>query len=409
MTRFVNASVALALLLAPVTPPDPVNERQLTDSIVLLERAVSALANPSADYSKILRDVVAHWPANGLPVVKNDLATFLARAPDARADFKCGADFVRYRARNELLRLKDVVLDANPKPTRSQFCYAVPFAIDLSRAPDAVEIYGYDFDKEPPQVLLMNAFGFRDVTFALIRHNHYHLTLDLAKHGLTFSADNQQLAVATGHLIQQTLPVIGADAFVCESRVEEIPAGKAVGFAPPPLDGRREFSAGSGATLWSNAALDYESNQVDATVCMSIVEPGVHPRVRSGCAVELVYSAEPDRVIERVVGGLEDQVAYTHRSGSEDVRHGMTRGPVSRWLFGGLGPQQSIPLEPLVTIQLRAARLISTKAGGCVSAIAYLEAKRMHALSEATVQRLDSQLKKMDLAVLKARPRFAPP
>src|SRR5205085_3985941 len=99
MTRFVNASVALALILAPVTLPDPVNDRQLTDSIVLLERAVSALANPLADYSKILRDVASQWPANGLPVVKTDLATFLARAPDARADFKCGADFVRYRAR----------------------------------------------------------------------------------------------------------------------------------------------------------------------------------------------------------------------------------------------------------------------------------------------------------------------
>jgi hypothetical protein len=52
--------------------------------------------------------------------------------------------------------------------------------------------------------------------------------------------------------------------------------------------------------------------------------------------------------------------------------------------------------------------VISTKSGGCVSAIAYLEAKRMHALSETTVRRLDPQLKKMDLAVLKARPRFAP-
>jgi hypothetical protein len=408
MTRFVNASVVLALLLAPVTLPDPANDRQLTDSIVLLERAVSALANPSADYSKILREVVAHWPANGVAVVKTDLATFLARAPDARTDFKCGADFVRYRARKELLRLKDVLLDANPQPARSQFCYAAPFAIDLARAPGAVEIYGYDFDKEPPQLLLMNAFGFRDVTFALIRHNHFHLTLELAKNGLTFSADNQQLAVATGHLIQQTIPVIRPDTSICESRVEEIPAGKAIGFAPPPLDGRQEFSAGSGATLWSNAALDYESNQVDATVCLSIVEPGVNPRVRSGCATELVHSTDADRVIERVVGGLEDQVVYTHRSGSEDVRNGLTRGPVSRWLFGGLGPQQSTPVEPRIAIRLRAARVISTKAGGCVSAIAYLEAKRMHALSEKTVRRLDAQLKKMDLTVLKARPRFSP-
>ena len=81
---------------------------------------------------------------------------------------------------------------------------------------------------------------------------------------------------------------------------------------------------------------------------------------------------------------------------------------MSRWLFGGLGPQQGVPVEPRVTIQLRAARVISTKSGGCVSAIAYLEAKRMHALSDTTVRRLDSQLKKMDLAVLKARPRFSP-
>ncbi len=170
-------------------------DHTLTKSVLVLERAINALASPSADFRQILNNIPATLPRKSQTFLKVDVASFLGRAPDAGADFRCGADFLRYKARQELLRLKDTLLNDNPQPAHPQFCYALPYALDPTRPIGPIEIYGYDFDREPLQILLMNTYGFREITFALTRHTHYHLTLDLRAHGVTLSPDNQVLAL----------------------------------------------------------------------------------------------------------------------------------------------------------------------------------------------------------------------
>ena len=141
---------------------------------------------------------------------------------------------------------------------------------------------------------------------------------------------------------------------------------------------------------------------------MTAVEEGENRGASSGCAVELVYASESDRVIEAVLGGLEDRVVYTQTDASGEERKGVERSPVGQWMFAGLGGKPRTALEPRVTIRLRGTSVISTKHEGCLSALAYLEAKRMHELSRATIRRLDPQLKRVDRTVMKVRPRFAP-
>src|SRR6266496_4575454 len=392
-------------ILAGVT--DAPADHALTDSVVVLERAINALANPSAEYRKTLQDILATLPPGSQEFVKTDINTFLKRAPDEQADFKCGVDFVRYRATKELLRLKDTLLHTNPQPAQPQFCYAVPFVIDPTHPINPIEIYGYDFDQVPLQILLMDNYGFRDVSFAVTKRTHYHVTLDLAKNGIKFSSQNQVLAVTWGHLIQHSIPIIQSSIHLCSSRVEEIPAGKEITYAPLPINENRHFTGE--AKILANAFLDYESNKVDATVCMTAVEQNGDAAGISGCGVEYVYTSEPEREIEWVFGNLEARMADDHDHWPNRVRKGARGGPVGEWILAGFNGTPPAQAEAQVTIRLRKIRIVSTAAEGCVSVITYCEAKRMNALSVATVRRLDSQLKKVDPAILKLRPRFAPP
>src|SRR6266496_6232741 len=83
-------------ILAGVT--DAPADHTLTETVVVLERAINALASPSAEYRKTLQDVIARLPPDSQEFLKTDISTFLKRAPNERADFECGGDFVRYRA-----------------------------------------------------------------------------------------------------------------------------------------------------------------------------------------------------------------------------------------------------------------------------------------------------------------------
>jgi len=383
-------------------------DHTLTKSVLALERAINALASPSADHRKILHHILATLPSNSQEFLKNDLTTFLRRAPDAGADFKCSAEFLRYKARQELMRLRDTLLNDNPQPAHPQFCYAVPYALDATRPLGPIEIYGYDFDREPLQMLLMNTYGFRDVTFALKQHTHYHLTLDLRTHGVTLSPDNQSLALAWGHLIRHSIPLIQPTTSLCPSRVEEIPAGKEIAYEPLLIDRHGSFR-GAQARIWANAALDYQSNVVDATLCMTAVERSKHRRAVSGCGVEYVYTSEPDRLIEWASGELQARTSYSHSKDGSGTPDGARGGPVAQWIFSGFDGNAAAGTEPQVRIRLRRIRVVSTKTDGCVSAIVYSEARRMNALGPGSIRRLASQLKRVDPSILKLRPRFAPP
>jgi len=383
-------------------------DHTLTKSVLVLERATNALASPSADFRQILNNIPATLPRNSQTFLKVDVATFLGRAPDARADFRCSADFLRYKARQELLRLKDTLLNDNPQPAHPQFCYALPYALDPTRPIGPIEIYGYDFDREPLQILLMNTYGFREVTFALTRHTHYHLTLDLGTHGVTLSPDDQAIALAWGHLIRHSIPLIQPTTSLCPSRIEEVSGGKEIAYEPLLTDRHGSFR-GTRSRIVANAALDYESNVVDATVCMTAVQRNRDRGALSGCATEYVYTSEPDRQIEWASGELQARTVYTPGGDGSGTKEGAWGGPVAQWIFSGFDGRTPARTEPQVRIRLRKIRVVSTKIDGCVSAIAYSEARRANALGPGPIRKLASQLKRMDRSILKLRPRFAPP
>jgi hypothetical protein len=304
------------------------------------------------------------------------------------------------------MRIKDVLLDAAPEPAHPQFCFAVPVAIDARRAPGPLDIYGYDFDRDDMQVLLMNTFGFRDITFAVIRNAHYHWTIDLRARDVPWSPDNQAVALTLNHIIHHAIPVIQPATSLCESRIEQIPAGRTITYDPPLIDHAQKLSA-TQTMIVANAVLDYDSNAVNAGVCMTASGADMTGGAASGCAAEMIYTSDADREIEWISPAQAGHISYTHVGRRDDVRPGRPAGVVARWTFDGFGSSAQMP-GPRVTAGFRAVRLVTTKIDKCLTPIAYSEAKRQRAISPETAARLDVLLKAVDPAILALRPRFAP-
>jgi hypothetical protein len=376
------------------------------DTVLVLDNAIGALSKPGANYSQILQRAMATLPAESQEVVRRDITRFLARAPAAGKDFKCGADFLRHRARQELLRLKDVLLEMGPQPLAPQVCYAIPFVVDLSRSSQIVDIYGFDLDQVPLEMVLLGRDGFQDVSFALTRKTHYHLTFDVDKQVLEGAPNRHILGLAWGHLIHYAIPLIQKATDLCDSRIEEIPV-KTIDYSP-----RRIRNGGipalSKPRIWGDIALDHESNKVDATFCIAATRQDGGDTY-SGCGSEYVYTSEPERVIERVIGQLQSDIVFSQGKRAVVVRKGAQSGPVRQWTFAGFGGESGPGTKPQMTIQLRGLRVVSSATENCVSAIAYSEAKQANQLSRRTIERLDPQLGRIHPAILKLRPRFAPP
>jgi hypothetical protein len=384
----------------------PLLDIELQKTIMVLERGENALASSSVDLRQTLKSVVDGVPPDAPQFVRSDITTFLTRLPESGTEFVCHSEFIRYRARQELQRLQEGLLNTNPQPAEPQFCYAVPFAIDLAQPRATLEIYGSDFDAQPLELFILNADGtFEDVSFTLKKRTHYHFSVDLGPNGVKFSPKSQMLGVAWGHIVRYSVSLIQPSTALCTSQIEEIPASKMITFSPDRIGGGSGLNVGGTAT--ARATLNYESNKVDATVCTLATDSKSDPTF-VGCSVEYVYTTDPDSVIDGVFLQLESRISGLHLHPGQNTFPGKRNGPVTKWVFG-IPEVQSIPAaDPVMTAELGKIRISSTKLDNCLPAVTYMEARRRHDLASTTTKRLDTQSTSVPKDILKLRPRFAP-
>jgi hypothetical protein len=386
--------------LAGIQFTEPRDTRAVT--LRELDNAVRLLGRPGSDYKKILQGTLAGLPPNADERVPTELRRFLARVPQPGPEYQCSEDFTRARAQDVVWRLRDTLLGIQTLAFEPTVCYAIPFAVDLTRAQATshiVDIYGYDFDAASLQLIVITRDGFVDVTSRLSVKSHTHLTVTVGEGGIPASATNQSLALAWGHVIHYSVPLVGPTTSLCSSKVETITAGKTVSRdADVDASNRRHAAAVDVAHL----RLDYSSNLLEATLCVTTADAA-----GSGCVTEFLYTTDPDRVIEGVFGPLSSDVLFDDGRRPSNVR--MPRGPVRQWGTASRRSPHVAADSASVVAQLDEIRIVSSDVDSCISPIAYVEAKRTTAFTTNTRQTLDAQLRTIDRAIVTLRPRFAPP
>jgi len=165
-------------------------------------------------------------------------------------------------------------------------------------------------------------------------------------------------------------------------------------------------STGDDANLVS-LLLGYSSNALHATVCARAATL-TGDSVLSECSRLFVATGDPDRAIEGILGNSGNRVTGV-RVERATVKKAVSTGPVRQWTFAGFDAERQAGSQPEADVQFAAVRVITTETEGCVSPVAYREAKRANALSAAAVRRLDRQLQTRPREVQQVRPRFAPP
>jgi len=397
---FIGASAFAA------APPQTSRDPGPTDTLRAIDRAIHRLSLPASDYRAVLSDALDDLPADDHGIAAaGEMRAFLARAPEPGAEFRCSPDFIADRARHMLVRLGDTLRNEYVARLEPAVCSTTPYALDVAHARATggwLDIYGYDFDRVSPEMVLVTKSGYRDVTASLERRSPYHLVFKLDEH-LPWSADMVSLGLTWGHLIHHSIALVQPTSELCPSRIETLPE-RTISFSPPRISGNR-LPRQHERQVTADAVLNYSSNKLEATVCMAAADPDGRSNALGGCSIEFLHTTDPDWIIEAILGDASADVSYVRGAAKSDVRKGTGSGLVGQWTFGGF-TGATAGQEASVDIRLNAIKFLASADQACVSPMAYLEARRTGAIDAATQQSIDRQIKTIDPAVLTLRPRF---
>jgi hypothetical protein len=365
--------------------------------VEVLDDAVAALDRPGADVRRVLTVALRALPKDAPPAIGEEIEHFLGRLPVPGVDFRCAPDFLRGRAMAEVFRLIDATHGEAVQPIGPRVCYAVPYAVDASRPPGRVEIYGFDLDMVETEMVLVANGSYRDISAALVRHSPTYLTLDLNHSVAALKADDDLLGFAWGNVIHYRIPVVQPATPLCHSWIQRIEQTQ-LPLSPPLVDARPP--ARLSGRVRAFVVLDHVMNQVEANVCASLTGA----RAYAGCALQFVQTVDADRIIEGIVGATASRLDTRAAPGVRSSAIGASAGPVRQWSWQGLGGEDA----PQLTANLGAITVISSDKERCISAVDFLEARRAGGLAATTVQRLGPQVKRMPPVIRSMRPRFAP-
>jgi hypothetical protein len=150
----------------------------------ILQEASTNLNNQSISWQETLENTTRQLTEDAQSTIRTEVQQTLDRAIAASGqEIKCTADFFRTRAKADIDRII-ARLKGDPEQSISQpvVCGVIPESgIDMNVEPNrrnAIEWYGYDFDKTRCKVYLLNQAGSQtDITEFLTQQSHYHMTL----------------------------------------------------------------------------------------------------------------------------------------------------------------------------------------------------------------------------------------
>lgn len=251
-------------------------------------------------------------------------------------EFRCNVDFIGYRMRDALIRIKseylgyDVALD----PLKPYICEVVPTSVDRILIPDrldVLEFFGYDFDLEDVKLYVENSNGGRtNVSQHLVKPTHYHMTVSLGPDGVELSSQNNKFVLTCGYEDLSYVKITQGS-----TETDTILPGKRT-YKPPHTRGDQEYK-GDGPEVFCRVELSIINfnTQVMAEIYMKAEQTKADWTTAEGTDSYILYTAPAGKEIKQILCPAYDQITYLDSNVTQDVFERGIGGPVLRYKFSG--------------------------------------------------------------------------
>jgi len=387
-----------------------------------LNDAIAALQSESADWQQVLKDLEKKLTADAQATIRNEIDQLVSRTvAHAGVEFRCDADFIRHRVREDLVAIKARLLGALVPPKRPALCQVVPETIDASIVPQQLKFlgfYGYNFDfADRLRARILNADASAiDVTGKLDRPTPYAMTLAFGGSGVQLDARNQRVVLEWNDLQVSSVAIIqpqAAPPAVCASKVVPVFAREAdrdIGwFIPPRVHGDAEF-AGHGPDVRASVTLTVTPTLLLARVYMDAKEIAGDTEAEGWHDFSLLR-AESGWRIDRVEGATNSSVHYVDSNTDPDFRKMGPADLIERYEFIGDTSGDEAGTRTGVMLHFNQVFVTESQITNCVSSTAFRAALLAGFISPATRTMLEAKVgddvgrRRAQLATLINRPQ----
>lgn len=194
--RGIVAVIVACLALTGLPACDWPWESSERAAIDALTNGVNRLDLQSGRWERVLEETRDELIDAGQSTLANEVSNVLARAQaDAGIEAKCFVDFLRSRAKNDLLEIR-ASLTHEQLSRRPVFCNPTPDIVDLALEPQrrpVIEISGFNLTADRVSVFTVGNSGRTDVSRHLGNPSDYLLTLNLGSNGVPLGPEVDQI------------------------------------------------------------------------------------------------------------------------------------------------------------------------------------------------------------------------
>lgn len=226
-------------------------KREIRRALTILDEGIEKLGSESTNWRQVLdettksltrestewRDETSYIVDTGIPKIINEGVASLGE------EFRCDFDFVRIRARQELISLRNslaekIKVSPMPNPRKPVICKFNPSYIDVSLVPEklkVVEVAGYNFDQGYVTISVKNKDDgrlFRQPNVLAIT-THYHMTIRLTSFNQRISDYSPIIGYKSDKLIVEVSSGIEHDTYTLNIVGHNEPGVTRVHRAPP--------------------------------------------------------------------------------------------------------------------------------------------------------------------------------
>jgi hypothetical protein len=367
-----------------------------TETVNVLNDAITALQSQSADWQQVLKDTANKLTKDTQSTLRTEISNLISRTTaQAGVELRCDADFVRERIREELVRLKAKFL-GQPEPVVDPgFCQVVPLAVDRELIPDRlkqVEFYGYNFPQASDLgVFLESAGGQRtNVTNKLDKPTTYAMTLKFGANGVQLDNTSARFVLEWGGKQVSSVAVIQPTTPVCTSKIQTVSPGTIGPFVPGKIgQGDADFD-GNGPDVTSDVSLIVAPQALTAKVHMHAKETTSDWTEAEGWQTYQLYAPDPGWRIEQVVGKTSSAHHYLDSNQTEDSFDLGNGELVRRFVYVGDTDGNEAGTRTGMKVTFNDIHLVVVQTANCVPDTAVKSLQSTGLLSTRAATRLNS-------------------